>query len=83
VGRRHFQNWHLGKNRASSYNYSLATGVAALLLSPPLPGECTEDGQRVFMLGGNVRIQEGQDVREKGLEGQRVWVGGLGGQVPL
>jgi hypothetical protein len=35
------------------------------------------------MLGGNVRIQEGQDVREKGLEGQRVWVGGLGGQVPL
>ena len=55
------------------------TGVAPLLLSPPLPGECTEDGQRVFMLGGNVRIQEGQDVREKGLEGQRVWVGGLGG----
>jgi len=61
------------------------TGVVALLLSPPLPGECAEDSQRVFMLGGNVRIQEGQDVREKGLEGQGVWVGlgGLGGQVPL
>ena len=35
------------------------------------------------MLGGNVRIQEGQDVREKDLKGQRVRVGGLGGQVPL
>jgi hypothetical protein len=35
------------------------------------------------MLGGDVGIEEGQDVREKGLEGQRVRVCGLRGQMPL
>jgi hypothetical protein len=36
--------------------------------STPLPRECTEDGQRVFMLGRDVGIEECQEVGEKGLK---------------
>lgn len=48
----------------------------------PFAGKSSKDGKVVLVLEGDVGVEEGEQLREKGGEGERVgWIGGS--QVPL
>ena len=48
----------------------------------PFAGKGSKDGKVVLVLEGNVRVEEGEKLGEKGSEAERVGRVG-GGQVPL
>lgn len=49
----------------------------------PLTGEGSKDCQCILMLGSDVGVQEGEEMRKKGLDGQWIWIGSLCGEMPL
>lgn len=64
---------------------SRAHSVSASKRSEPFTGERAEHGEGVLVLRGYVRVEEREELREEGVEGEGEGVcwGLLGGEVPL